>query len=112
MWEHTSSGAVYLVCNGIRPCTKHNALDQEPFGIVVHSTGSSERGIFVHHGNSKKRTVDLPVAVKNIFESTSFDKYYPLAEIPKSSSGILDELKNTSHEGAFRKVISTITRST
>ena len=40
MWEPTSSGSVYLVVNGIRHDQKDNALDQEPFGIVVEEAMS------------------------------------------------------------------------
>jgi hypothetical protein len=61
MWERTSSGCMYLVCNGIRLDEKDNALDQEPFGVVVHSSGASPTGILVgQRGRSSNQSqIDL-----------------------------------------------------
>ena len=50
MFEKTTDGRTYIVCNGIRHDEKVNALDQEPFGVVIYSTGSSPEGFFIHHG--------------------------------------------------------------
>ena len=106
MWEPTSSGSVYLVVNGIRHDQKDNALDQEPFGIVVNATGASAYGIFAHHGNWPNRTTPITPEVQKILESTSLGNYFPLDEVPQSSSGPLTDLKNTSHEGAFRTIVN------
>lgn len=111
MWEQTSSGAIYIICNGVRIDNKDNALDQEPFGIVVHSSGSASWGLFLHHGNWKNRTIKITSEITQILESTSLDKYFPLGEVPVSSSGPLNDLKNTSHAGAFRTVIKNIISS-
>ena len=59
MWEHTNSSALHLVFNGIRIDEKNNSLDQEPFGIVVNSTGVNPIGIFIHHGDWNNRTIPI-----------------------------------------------------
>jgi hypothetical protein len=114
MWERTSSGATYVVCNGVRLDPKANALDQEPFGVAVHSSGASTAGIFAHHGSWMSRTVPITSDVQAVLESTSLGNYFPLGEVPSNSSqGPLVDLKNTSHEGAFQSVISRlVSRST
>ena len=112
MWERTSSGSVYLVCNGIRRDEKDNALDQEPFGIVVHSSGASRSGTFIHHGAWDDRTIDITPEVTQVLESTSIGNYFPLGEAPSGSSGPLSDLSGTSHEGAFRTVLKQLTRTT
>ncbi len=105
MWERTTSGCVYLVCNGIRLDKKANALDQEPFGIVVRSTGPSTSGFFIHHGTWLHRTIDISPEVRQILDSTSVGNYFPLGEVPSAPSGPLSDLSETSHEGAFRETL-------
>jgi hypothetical protein len=105
MWERTSSSSIFLIFNGIRLDQKDNALDQEPFGIVINSTGASTYGIFIHHGDWPNRTTPITSEVQKILESTSLGNYFPLNEVPQSSSGSLTDLQNTSHERAFNKTI-------
>ena len=111
MWQRTSSGAVYLVCNGIRRDDKDNALDQEPFGIAVHSSGASPSGIFIHHGDWHDRTTPITLEVVQVIDSTSLGNYFPLGGVPAGSSGPLSDLEETSHEGAFRTVLKQLARS-
>ncbi|HEX7049052.1 MAG TPA: hypothetical protein VF188_02480 [Longimicrobiales bacterium] len=106
MWERTPSGTTILVCNGIRYDAKANALDQEPFGVAVYPSGASTAGIFAHHGSWNGRTAPLPPAIGDIIGSSSLWDYYPLSEVPSTSSGPLTDLKRTSYEGAFRAVVS------
>ncbi len=106
MWERRSSSSVFLVFNNIRLDHKDNALDQEPFGIVVNALGASTYGIFIHHGDWLNRTTPITPEVQKILESTSLGNYFPLYEVPQSSSGSLTDLKNTSHEWAFKKMIN------
>lgn len=112
MWERTSVGSIYLVCNGIRIDEKDSALDQEPFGIIVHSSGGSTFGIFIHHGDWNNRSVPITGEVRKILQSTSLSRRFPLGEIPSKSSGPLSDLKETSHEKAFRRVIQVLEHST
>lgn len=103
---------MYLVCNGIRRDDNDNALDQELFGIVVHSSGASHRGIFIHHGNWCDRTTRITREVLRVLDSTSLGNYFPLGGAPAASSGPLSDLTQTSHEGAFRTVLQQLARST
>ena len=106
MWERTSSGCTQIVCNGIRLDAKANALDQEPFGVVVYSSGVSTGGVFIHHGSWDNRTVQITSEVTQTLESTGLGNYFPLGEVPSQSSGPLSDMSRTSHEGAFNAVIS------
>lgn len=112
MWEHTTSGCMYLVCNGIRLDERANAFDQEPFGIVIHSTGASTSGIFIHHGNWNNRSVPITPEAQLVLQSTSLGNYFPLDEVPANSSGSLSDLKKTSHEGAFNAMLKILMNST
>lgn len=105
MWERTSTGGTYLICNGIRLDQRANALDQEPFGVVVHTSGPSPSGVLIHHGGWTDRTVTITPAIRSVLESTSVGNYFPLGEVPSSSGGALSDLKETSHHGAFRAVV-------
>lgn len=106
MWERTSSGMTQIVCNGVRFDQKAHALDQEPFGVVVHTSGASTGGVFIHHGDWAGRSLPVTSEVREVLESTSLGNYFPLGEVPSSSSGPLSDLSQTSHEGAFRAVIN------
>ena len=101
MWEKTDSGPIYLVFNGIRLDPKANALDQEPFGLVVSSSGASTDAVFIHHGNWGNRSVPITSDVRRVLESTSLGNHFPLGEVPDMSSGSLEDLSGASHEGAF-----------
>lgn len=46
----TSTGGTYLVYNNLRVDQKASALDQDPFALIVHSTGPSPNGVLIHHG--------------------------------------------------------------
>jgi len=47
----TSTGGSYLVYNANRIDIKDKTNDIEPFGFIVHSTGASTWGMFIHHGD-------------------------------------------------------------
>jgi hypothetical protein len=107
MWERTSSSSVFLVFNNIRFDQKDNSLDQQPFGIVVNSSGASTYGIFIDHGNWQNRSIPITPEVISILESTSLGNYFPFREeVSQNSSGSLTDLKNTSHGSAFKEMIS------
>jgi hypothetical protein len=106
MWERTDSGCTAIVCNGIRLDRRANALDQEPFGVVVYSSGASTGGVFVHHGAWANRTVAITPEVQSVLDSTTLGKYFPIGEVPSDSSGPLSDLKGTSHQGAFNTMMA------
>jgi hypothetical protein len=112
MWEQTDSGPIYLIFNGIRLDEKVNALDQEPFGIAVSSSGASTEGVFIHHGEWANRSVPLTSDAIEVLESTSLGNYFPLGEVPDISSGSLADLTATSHVGAFGAMMQIFLDST
>ena len=58
----TSTGGTYLAFSATRVDLKAGALDIEPFGVIVHSTGTGPSGVFIHHGTWKDRTQYPPDA--------------------------------------------------
>jgi len=108
MYDKTTAGNTFLVCNGVRFDEKASALDQEPFGVAVYSSGSSPNGYFIHHGEWTGRSVNITSEVGDILTSTGLVKYFPLADIPSQTSGPLSELRETSHEAAFKIMLSEI----
>lgn len=52
----TSTGGTYLVYNNLRVDQKSRAIDQDPFALIVHSTGPSPNGVLIHHGEWEGRT--------------------------------------------------------
>ena len=101
MWDRANAGSVYLVVNGVRLDPDDYALDQEPFGVAVSSSGADTSGVFIHHGDWDDRTVPLSTTHGDLLASTSLGQYFPFGDAPPSSSGPLSELTKTSHEGAF-----------
>lgn len=110
MWERKPSGDTYLVCNGLRVDLKADALDHEPFGVVVHSSGASTGGVFIHHGGWRGRTTPLTPELRTALESTSLADYFPLAGAPSASSGPLSDLSRTPHAGAFAATLARLTQ--
>lgn len=106
MWERTSSGCTMIVCNGVRYDKPANALDQEPFGVAVYSSGASTSGVFLHHGSWPNRTTPITGSESAVLGSTSLGNYFPLNEPPHDSSGPLSDLSFTSHEGAFQATVN------
>src|SRR5205807_1591450 len=57
----TSTGGTYLVFSAHRLDRPASAIDIEPFGLIVHATsGPSASGVYIHHGNWKRRTRPAP----------------------------------------------------
>ncbi len=112
MWEQSTSGTIYLVLNGVRLDAKDNALDEEPFGIAVSSTGADTSGVFIHHGDWQGRTIPLSTTHSGLLASTSLGQYFPLSRVPNSSSGPITALAKTSHEGAFNRMMKHFLGST
>ena len=110
MWERRASGDTYLVCNGLRVDPKADAVDHEPFGLVVHSSGASTGGVFIHHGGWRGRTTPLTPELSAALESTGLTDYFPLAGAPSASSGPLSDLHRTPHAGAFTATLARLIR--
>ncbi len=65
----TSTGGTYLVFSAHRIDRPAGATDIDPLGLIVHSTGPSAPGVFIHHGNWVERTQLLPPFLEEISRS-------------------------------------------
>lgn len=54
--QPTSTGGTYLVFSANRVDRSAKAIDIQPFGLIVHSTGPGPSGIFVDHGTWEGRS--------------------------------------------------------
>jgi hypothetical protein len=101
----TSSGGTYLVCNALRADLRTREIDQEPFAVIVHSTGLDPRGMFLHHGDWPDRTQTPPQAFWSSVDESGVGDYF-LSNPPSGlNSGTLDELPR-GHRAAFDSAIS------
>src|SRR5438552_2487907 len=101
--EHTSTGGTYLAFSAERLDRKDAAIDIEPFGIIVHSTGSGPSGVFIHHGNWEGRTIHPTGPLWDEISRSGVADYFlttpphglregPLEQLPKGHRGALDAL--------------------
>ena len=99
--EPTSTGGVYLILNTFR--VDGEEMDQQPFGVIVSSTGASSSGVWVNHGQWDERTVDLPDDFVDVVSNSSIGSYYyanpPLGVL----EGSLDQLSG-GHRQACAKI--------
>ena len=109
MVEPTDTGGTYLVTNAIRPDFQARALDQEPFGLIVHSTVADSYGVFVHHGTWEGRTDYPPASFWDTVTSTGIGDYYLAVPPSGSTQGQMEDLPK-GHRGAFDAVVEIIRR--
>jgi hypothetical protein len=102
--EPTSTGGQYLAYSAERIDARDGAVDIEPFGVIVHSTGAGPSGVFVHHGDWSGRTRPLPPDLCTVIASSEVRNY--IGAVPPSgrTEGTLDELP-LGHRGAFDAVV-------
>ena len=103
----TTTGGTYLVFSALRVDSKDRALDMEPFGLIVHSTGPGSTGVFLHHGEWEGRTEPAPPDFWYEVHAYGIGDYFFARPPGSRTSGSLDELP-TKHDGAFRTVIRAI----
>jgi hypothetical protein len=103
------NGTVIFVCNALRVDHKDLAIDQEPFGIALASTGAVESGVFLHHGNWSGRTTPVPQEALDAFIASGLGNCCPGTRLP-SSTGPFSDLLGTSHESAFYKILEELKR--
>ena len=106
MVDKSTTFNTFLMCNGVRIDSNSSAIDDQPFGIVITSTGASTEGIIIHHGDWLNRTKELTQELKTVLNSTSLADYYPVINPPLENSGHLSELDKTSHLGAFKAIVN------
>jgi hypothetical protein len=102
----TSTGGTYLIFSARRIDRPAGAIDIDPFGLIVHSTGPSASGVYLHHGGWEGRTQLLPPFWKEVSHS-GIGSYY-LSQTPEGlSGGTLAELPK-GDLGAFKAVVREI----
>jgi hypothetical protein len=83
------------------------AVDVEPFGVIVHSTGPGPSGVFIHHGTWEDRTQYAAAAFWEEVLQSGVGQYF-LANAPANrSAGPLTELPK-GHGGAFEAIVREI----
>ena len=100
----TEHGDILFMLNLNRVDKNAHAVDQEPFSILFHPSGGSNSGCLVHHGDWEGRTSKPPQNFWDAIQASGMNRYYPFEEFP-NDSGPLSELKGTSQEGAFQRLI-------
>ena len=96
----TSSGGTWLVFNALRPDRRAGQIDQEPFAIIIHSTGADPSGMFLHHGKWRGRSQKPPDGFWAHVDESGIGNYF-LANPPSElTQGPLDQLP-AGHREAF-----------
>ena len=103
----TSSGGTYLAFSASRVEPKTRAIDIEPFGVIVHSTGPSPSGVFIHHGTWEGRTTDPPAGFWEEVSRSGIGEYFLTNPPAGLRSGTLAQLPR-GHRGAFDAIIREI----
>ena len=98
-------GTIIFVCNALRVDRNAAAIDHEPFGIALLSTGTAGSGVFLHHGSWDGRTrSDLPETFWQHVAASGVGNFFPTDHLPAVSTGPLRDLAGTSHGRAFQAV--------
>jgi hypothetical protein len=99
--DRTSTGGVYLMLNTLR--VDGEELDQQPFGVIVSSTGASSSGVWVDHGRWEGRTVDLPDDFLDTVDNSTIGSYYCAKPPSGMREGGLEQLSG-GHREALEKI--------
>ena len=100
----TPSGTTILVCNAFRVDAKADAIDQEPFGVLVSPSGASTGGLFLHHGDWPERTVTPPAGFWDFVSASGVGNYFYANPPSGVTQGPLETLPG-GHAEAFRRVV-------
>lgn len=103
----TSTGGTYLAYSANRVDYKDRRIDIEPFGLIVHSSGPSSSGVFLHHGDWEGRTEPPPAEFWNVVADSGIGDYFHSNPPEGLREGTLDHLPR-GHRGAFDAVIREI----
>jgi hypothetical protein len=105
----TSTGGTYLAYSANRVDAKAGAIDIEPLGLIVHSTGVGSVGVFLHHGRWPGRTTAPPAGFWDELDRSGIGDYFRTHPPEGRSQGTLDELPR-GHGGAFAAVVKELRR--
>lgn len=103
----TSTGGVYLAYSANRVDHKSRKIDIELFGLIVHSTGPSSSGVFLHHGDWDGRTESPPDGFWDTTSRSGIGDYFfsnPPAGLHEGTLGQLPK----GHRGAFDALVREI----
>ena len=100
----TSTGGTYLYIGANRLDHPAGAIDIDPFGVIVHSSGPGPDGVFIYHGKWKGRTYKTPPAFWDEVERSGVERYYRASAPAGQNHGTLDQLP-AGHAGAFQKIV-------
>src|SRR5262245_14805458 len=96
----TSSGGTWLVFNALRPDRPAGQIDQEPFAIIVNSSGADPSGMFLHHGKWRGRSQKPPHGFWAQVDESGIGNYFFANPRSGLTQGPLDQLP-TGHREAF-----------
>jgi len=108
MASGTPNGNVVYMLNGNRVDQPKGEIDQQPFGIVLKGDGKISSGVLIQHGDWSERTIKPPAAFWDQVNDSGIGNYYPISIMPNSNSGRLEDLKISSQQLAFSKLVSAL----
>jgi hypothetical protein len=100
--ERTSTGGTYLMLNALR--IDGAKVDQQPFGLIVSSSGASSSGVWVNHGRWSGRTSDPPTGFWEHVAQSGIGGYFCANPPANARAGTLAQLSG-GHRGAFSKIM-------
>jgi hypothetical protein len=100
----TSTGGTYLAYSANRVDYKEQMIDVEPFGLIVHSTGPSSSGVFLHHGDWDGRSESPPDGFWEEASRSGIGDYFFSNPPGGLREGTLDQLPK-GHRGAFDALV-------
>jgi hypothetical protein len=109
MCSGTTSGLAYYMVNINRVEDGTLMIDQDPLGFAVFENEQLHSGCYIQHGSWIERTISPPSGFPGYILASGLGNCFPLPTLPPNQSGSIEELKNTSQEKAFEKMIKKIT---
>lgn len=103
----TSTGGTYQVLSANRVDSKDRQIDVEPFGLIVHSSGASPYGVFLHHGDWEGRSEPPPEGFWEDVLVNGIGDYFFAHPPIGCREGTLSQLP-IPHRGAFEAVVQQI----
>ena len=85
-------------------------MDEEPFAVIVNSTGAHHSGMFLHHGNWPNRTQKAPQAFWDHVKESGVGNYFLTNPPSGASSGTLENLPH-GQQAAFDSIVSRLRSS-
>ncbi len=103
----TSTGGMYLAFSANRVDGRDQAIDIEPFGMILHSTGPNPSGVFIHHGTWEGRTEYPSPAFWEEVSRSGIGHYFLTNPPGNLREGTLAQLPK-GHRGAFEALVHEI----